>query len=138
MVLLVTAELANLGKIRRFVEESAQRLSVDVRTSYALAHAVDECVTNIIEHGYNGQPGPIEIKIERMNETLLIELRDQAPPFDPTGVPPPDLTQPFEKREPGGLGVYLARQMVDEMRHRALPGGGNALTLIKHLQATSS
>ncbi len=138
MILQVTAELINLSTIRRFVEESALSLSADERTAYALVHAVDECATNIIEHGYRGQAGPIEIEIDRAGETLTIELRDHAPPFNPTGVPPPDLTQPLEKREPGGLGIYLARQMVDDMRHRALPDGGNVLTLIKHIQPTPS
>jgi serine/threonine-protein kinase RsbW len=135
MILRVSAELTNLGKIRRFVEESARSLSADEPAAYALAHAVDECVTNIIEHGYRGQPGPIEIEIDRASEDLMIVLRDHAPPFDPTGVPPPDLTRPLEEREPGGLGVFLARQMIDRWRYRALPDGSNELTMIKHAKS---
>ncbi len=135
MILHTTAELNNLGTIRHFVEESTLSLSADEHTAYALAHAVDECATNIIEHGYRGQPGPIEIEIDRVGENLTIVLRDHAPPFDPTGVPPPDLTLPLEEREPGGLGIYLARQMVDQWHYRALPDGGNEFTLIKQSQA---
>ena len=131
MILHTTAELTNLGKIRHFIEESTRSLSADENTAYALAHAVDECATNIIEHGYRGQPGTIEIEIDRTGDNLTIVLRDHAPPFDPTGVPTPDLTRPLEEREPGGLGVFLARQMVDQWRYRALPDGGNELTLIK-------
>jgi serine/threonine-protein kinase RsbW len=131
MILRVTAELTQLGKIRRFVEESAQSLSADEHAAYALAHAVDECATNIIEHGYRGQPGAIEIEIDRAGEDLTIVLRDHAPPFDPTGVPLPDLTRPLEEREPGGLGIYLARQMIDHWHYRALSDGGNELTMIK-------
>ena len=131
MILRVAAELNNLETIRRFVEECARDLHVDQDTAFDLAQAVDECTTNIIEHGYQGQPGSIEIEIERDGVMLMIELRDHAPGFDPTRVPPPDLSQPLEEREPGGLGVFLTRHMVDEMRYRALPGGGNELTLIK-------
>ena len=131
MILQTTAELTNLGKIRHFIEESTRSLSADENTAHALAHAVDECATNIIEHGYRGQAGTIEIEIDRMGDNLTIVLRDHAPPFDPTGVPPPDLTRPLEEREPGGLGIYLARQMIDQWRYRALPDGGNELTLIK-------
>ncbi len=131
MILRVAAELNNLETIRHFVEESARTLHVDQNTAFDLAQAVDECATNIVEHGYRGQPGSIEIEIERVGELLTIKLRDQAPAFDPTGVPPPDLTLSLEAREPGGLGVYLARHMVDEMRHRTLPEGGNELTMIK-------
>ncbi|HTP08396.1 MAG TPA: ATP-binding protein [Anaerolineae bacterium] len=130
MILRTSAELANLGTIRHFIEENTLRLSADEDTAYDLAHAVDECATNIIEHGYRGQSGTIEIEIERTGETIAIVLRDHAPPFDPTGVPPPDLTLPLDEREPGGLGIYLTRQMVDEWRYRAL-SDGNELTLIK-------
>jgi serine/threonine-protein kinase RsbW len=138
MILHTTAELNNLGMIRRFVEESALSLSADEHTAYALVQAVDECVTNIIEHGYRLQPGSIDVEIERANETLTIVLRDHAPPFDPTGVPPPDLARPLEEREPGGLGIYLTRQMVDHWQYRALPEGGNELTLFKNIKPTQT
>ncbi len=138
MNLRVTAELHNLEVIRHFIEENALAFSITANTTYDLVQAVDECATNIIEHGYHEQPGLIEIEIERQDETITIVLRDQAPPFDPTQVPPPDLTLPLEQREPGGLGIYLTRHMVDEMKYEALPRGGNQLILIKHLQPTDS
>ena len=136
MILHTTADLTNLEMIRRFVEESTLSLSADERTAYGLVHAVDECATNIIEHGYHRRPGSIDIEIDRVDETLRIVLRDHAPPFDPTGVPPPDLTRPLEEREPGGLGLYLTRQMVDHWQYRALPDGGNELTLFKQIKPT--
>jgi serine/threonine-protein kinase RsbW len=133
MILRVNAELANLSTIRHFVEDNLLRLAANEDAAYALAHAVDECATNIIEHGYSGQPGMIELEIDRTGENVTIVLRDHAPPFDPTGVPPPDLTLPLEAREPGGLGIYLTRQMIDEWHYRALPDG-NELTLIKRVE----
>ncbi len=138
MILHTTAELNNLAMIRRFVEESTLSLSADERTAYALVQAVDECATNIIEHGYRHQPGSIEIEVDRVNETLTLVLRDHAPLFDPTGVPPPDLTRPLQEREPGGLGIYLTRQMVDHWQYRALPDGGNELTLFKQIKPTQT
>jgi serine/threonine-protein kinase RsbW len=134
MILHITAELSNLAAIRRFVEESALGLSADESIAFALAHAVDECVTNIIGHGYRGRPDSIEIEIDRTGERLTIVLRDHAPPFDPTGVPPPDLTRPLEEREPGGLGLYLARRMIDDWQYRVLPDGGNELLMVKFVK----
>jgi serine/threonine-protein kinase RsbW len=134
MILRVAAELNNLETIRHFIEESARALHVDQETALDLAQAVDECATNIVEHGYQGQPGSIEIEIEWAGENLAAVLRDHAPPFDPTSMPAPDLTLPLEKREPGGLGIYLARRMVDDIRYRALPAGGNELTMLKRAQ----
>ena len=138
MILRVTAELNSLEVIRHFIEENTRALQSDPNTTYDLVQAVDECATNIIEHGYHERPGPLEIEIERRDETIIIRLRDQAPLFDPTSVPPPDLTQPLEQREPGGLGIFLTRRMVDEMNYEVLPSGGNELILSKHVRPLES
>lgn len=138
MILHIAAELNNLETIRRFVEESSLTLGADPDTAYDLMQAVDECAVNIIVHGYRRQPGSIAIALEREGEALTVELRDHAPPFDPTGRPPPNLTLSLAEREPGGLGIYLARQMVDDWQYRALPEGGNKLTMIKQVKPTTS
>jgi len=125
------AELENLAVIRRFAEETAQSLQANQAAIDDMIQAVDEAVTNIIVHGYAGRPGTIEVRVKRAGNSLVVRLRDQAPRFDPTAVPPPNLTLPLEKRRPGGLGVHLIRQFVDQVRYRAAPQGGNELTLVK-------
>jgi len=125
------AELENLAVIRRFAEETAQSLQANQTAIDDMLQAVDEAVTNIIVHGYAGRPGTIEVRVKRAGDSLIVRLRDQAPRFDPTTVPPPDLTLPLEKRRPGGLGVHLVRQFVDQVHYRAAPQGGNELTLVK-------
>lgn len=130
--LRMDAQLENLSAIRDFVEESATRLQAVPTAIPNLILAVDEMVTNVIEHGYGGQPGSIEIEISTRGDALIIQLRDQAPPFDPTIVPPPDLSIPFDERTPGGLGIYLTRKVMDDVQHRATAVHGNNLTLIKY------
>ena len=125
------AELENLAVIRRFAEETAQSLQANQTAIDDMLQAVDEAVTNIIVHGYAGRPGTIEVRVKRAGDSLIVRLRDQAPRFDPTTVPPPDLTLPLEKRRPGGLGVHLIRQFVDQVRYHTAPQGGNELTLVK-------
>ncbi len=127
----IAAELKNLAEIRRFVEETASALGVDPAVIPGMLLAVDEAVSNIIAHGYQGQGGAVEIEVGRERDALVIRLRDEADPFDPTSVPPPDVTLPLEQRIPGGLGIHLIRQVVDEMTHRVTPQGGNELTLVK-------
>lgn len=130
--LRMDAQLENLSAIRDFVEDITVRLQAAPSAVPNIVLAVDEMVTNIIAHGYQGRPGSIEIELSTQGESLIIRLRDQAPPFDPTSVPPPDLTVPFEKRAPGGLGIYLTRKVMDEIHHHATAASGNELTLIKH------
>jgi serine/threonine-protein kinase RsbW len=86
---------------------------------------------NIVLHGYQGQPGQIEVRVRAEGSDVKVLLRDQAPPFDPTLVPEPDITLPLERRPVGGLGIFLSRKLMDEIRHRHLPEGGNEVTLTK-------
>jgi len=130
--LRMDAQLENLSAIRDFVEETATRLNVVPAAIPNIVLAVDEMVTNIIEHGYRGQPGSIEIDVTTQGDALIVQLHDQAPPFDPTTRPPPDLSIPFDERTPGGLGIYLTRKMMDDVQHHVTATHGNELTLIKH------
>jgi serine/threonine-protein kinase RsbW len=129
--LLIAAELKNLSSIRTFVEEEAAALGAQPKAVADMLLAVDEAATNIMVHGYQGRPGAIEIEVSRRQDDLVVRLRDQAAPFDPNQVPPPDLTLPLEERPIGGLGVYLITRLMDEMQHRIRPEGGNELILVK-------
>jgi anti-sigma regulatory factor (Ser/Thr protein kinase) len=93
--------------------------------------AVDEAATNTIVHGYKGREGLMEIEVGREGNALVVRLRDEAEPFDPTGVPPQDVTLPPEQRLTEGMGIYLMRQGVDDMTHRTTLSRGNELTLVK-------
>jgi serine/threonine-protein kinase RsbW len=132
-MLRIEAELSNLSAIRRFVEEKATGLGVDPDGVSDMLLAVNEAGSNVILHGYQGQPGTIEIELSRRGESLVVRLRDQASPFDPTSVPPPDVTLPLEQRPYGGMGIHLIRQLMDEVTYRVTPQGGNELTLVKRI-----
>jgi serine/threonine-protein kinase RsbW len=125
----VPAELQNLGVIRRFVQETAIALGSDLQAVADMLQAVEEAAANIVVHGYRGQPGDIEVEVSLEKAVLVIRLRDRAILFDPTSVPPPDLTRPLEERRLGGLGVHLARHFTDSMTYRVTDDGRNELTL---------
>lgn len=129
--LRIPAERVNLREIRRFVREAATALGANPDAVSDLVLAVDEAAANIIVHGYQGEAGIIEIEIEQKGDALLVCLRDQAAPFDPNDVPLPDPTLPLEERPFGGFGVYMMRQLVDQVIHHVPPQGGNKLTLVK-------
>ena len=136
--LRVAADVAQLATIRAFVEQQAHALGVDASEIYDLILAVNEVATNIVVHGYRNQPGVIEIELRRQGEAIEIRLRDQAPLFDPTGVPVPDLTLPLHKRPLGGMGVHVTRQIMDAVRYRVTPVGGNELVLVKRVMVARS
>jgi len=129
--LKIAAQLDQLDLVRRFVEEQAIALGLDTAKMYDVLLSVDEITTNIVVHGYCGRPGIIEVEMQPAGHTLLVYVRDHAPPFDPTTFPAPDITLPLETRPVGGMGIHIARGFVDTMSYRALSQGGNELTLVK-------
>ncbi len=132
----MVAELANLAVVRHFVEEMAAGFGFDRRVIDDMLQAVDEAVANTVLHGYNGRPGEIKVEVQREGNQLIVRLQDQAPHFDPTGFPSPDLALPLEERAPGGLGIYLMRHFVDAVTYRVTSDGSNELTLVKKQTAT--
>lgn len=125
------AEVNNLSSIRQFIQQKAGKFGADPDTIYDINLAVTEIVTNIILHGYKDQSGDIDIRVSKEQDALVVRIHDQAPPFDPTGLPDPDLDLPIEKRPMGGMGIFLTNALMDEIIYQGLPNGGNQLTLVK-------
>ena len=132
---VAAAELTDLAGIRGFLQAAATDLGADGAAIRDLVIAANDAVANIIRHGYRGNPGPIEVIVEREPDSIVVHLRDEAPTFDPTTYPAPDLTTPLEERRAGGLGIHLTRTSVDAVSHRSLRGSGNELMLVKKLGA---
>ena len=129
MQLKVRADLGQLRRIREFVTDSASALGAEPTSFDDLRLAVDEAVTNIITHGYEGA-GDIELELSSEGSDLIVRLCDNAPSFDPNLAPPADLRLPGDRDKPGGLGVYLMQSAMDEIIHRSIETG-NELVMTK-------
>jgi serine/threonine-protein kinase RsbW len=113
-------------------------LGADAEAVGDLLMAANEATANIVMHGYQGSSGIVEVEVTRKGEYLELRLRDQAPPFDPTTVPAPDITLPLEQRPYGGMGIHLIRGLMDKMTYRLTPQGENELVLAKRLGASGN
>lgn len=130
--LVVLSSTENLEKIRNFVAASAETLGVAQSTIEDLQLAVDEAVTNIIEHGYDTESGNIEVHIYTQENKVVVSIRDDAPNFDLQTFKQPDLSiSPLDKDAPGGYGVSLITLLTDDIQQRLTESGQNELLLIK-------
>jgi serine/threonine-protein kinase RsbW len=131
---LAAAQTTDLGVVRAFVAASGREAGLDDAQVDDVVQAVDEVVTNALVHGYRKEPGPIAVEWERDGERFIVRIRDEAPIFDPRPWPRPEMERPLERRRPGGFGIHLVRDCVDEIHHRGRRDGsdrGNELTLVK-------
>jgi serine/threonine-protein kinase RsbW len=133
LTLEIPADLYQLTVVRQFVAEKAASLGAEPGAVDDLVLAVDEIVTNSICHGYRGEAGIVEIELRADGDSLEVSVRDSATLFDPTLVPPPDLSMPLLLRPPGGMGLYLARELTDAITYRRTADGRNEVKLVKRV-----
>lgn len=127
----VEAKLENLKEVRSFIKRSGQTLGVDEEVLGNLCLVVDEAVTNVVLHGYEGKGGSVDIQVIREEDALVIYIRDEAKAFFASDVEAPHLETSLAEREYGGMGVYLIRKLTDEHEFRPLKDQGNELRLVK-------
>ena len=123
----------NRGEIDRIsaeIEALAKREGWQPDLSYRVNLALEELVINIMDYGFEGGDHEIEITLISEDDTLTIQIVDGGSAFDPLNdAPVPDVNAPIDDRPIGGLGVYLVRNMMDDMQYRR-EGDRNYLTLV--------
>ena len=118
-----------MPRVSNFVISQAKRSGMDEERTSDLRMAVEEAVANIVN--YSGA-SDIILGATEQDGKLCMVLSDDGSSFDPTAMPPPDLTLPGEKRKIGGLGIHYMRQMSDSLAYRR-EADRNILTIIKNI-----
>ncbi len=92
---------------------------------------IEELVLNIMDYGYDDDQHEIEINLKSDAEAVTIDILDQGRAFDPLhDAPVPDVNAPLEERTVGGLGIHLAKTMMDELSYHR-EDSRNHLQLVK-------
>lgn len=93
--------------------------------------ALEEVVVNVMQYAYAPDTvGAIEVHAELKGEELLFVVEDEGRPFNPTKVPDIDTGLSAEERSIGGLGIFIVRQTMDDVRY-SRRNNHNILTLTK-------
>jgi anti-sigma regulatory factor (Ser/Thr protein kinase) len=112
-------------------------LAHDIRHPFdtAVVSAFMEIFNNIAIHAYQRKgSGMIEIEITPSPDAIVIEVKDDGRPFDIDNVVPLPVDLDEEALPEGGMGIHIAKTMLDEMTYE--PGPPNIWRLCKRLPAT--
>ncbi len=133
--LRINSDIANLGRVAEFVTEAARESGLDDRDTYNVQMAVDEAVTNVIQHAYRGSDnGSIHISCERRGNEFVVEILDFGKPFDPSKVRTPRTSGPLSRRGVGGLGIFFMKKLMDHVEFSSDAGRGNRLRMVKRVK----
>lgn len=123
----------SLADIAEFVRLEAKDAGLSDKGTFELETAVDEAVSNIIEHAYGGEGlGNIYCTCTRIEDGIEIILEDNGQPFDPSCVSVPDLSVQLKNRKNHGLGYFLMCQLTDNVKFE-FSETQNRLTLTKRI-----
>jgi len=112
----ITSDMSNLARVADFVAEAAQKVKLTQRQSDDVQMAVDEAVTNVMEHAYAGESdGRISIKMRVDDQELFVEIRDQGKEFNAKKVKKPNIKGPLSERSIGGLGIFFMKKLMDKV-----------------------
>ena len=125
----------SVPEICQWVYEEARRVGFAEREAERWVLAVEEVTINIVHYAYgDSKAGTITVEGLPSASSLTVRISDTGRPFNPLAAPDPKLDAPLAEREIGGLGIYLARKVMDRIDYER-EDGKNVLTLTKHLSA---
>ena len=130
----IKALTENLQDVLDFVEGHMEEMDAPMKVMIQMNIAVEEIFVNIAHYAYKPDTGMavIQVETDRENNQISITFMDTGKPFDPLAKPDPDVTLSSEERNIGGLGIYMVKKSMDDMRYEYIDGK-NTLKITKKL-----
>ena len=132
--LVVDADTEKLAEVNAFISRYLEAAECSVKTEMEILLAVEEIFTNVASYAYTEEKGKaiIRVMLSDRPSSITISILDWGIPYDPLAKEDPDVTLSADKRDIGGLGVFLAKQVMDEIDYERTDGQ-NILTMKKIL-----
>jgi serine/threonine-protein kinase RsbW len=128
------SDLVNLAKARTFISGKAKEAGADESDITRLEISCDEWCANIIEHGMgSGEDRGFTIECRKENEKFLVIYEHEGQRFNPIEQDDVDINDHFSRSKERGLGVYIMKEMMDEIHFDYIGNRINRLTLVKYL-----
>ncbi len=132
--LTVQAKIENLEQVLAFVDSSLEALDCPMKAQMQIDVAVEEIFVNIARYAYAPDTGEATIRLQadESGHSVTVQFADRGIPFDPLAKEDPDVTLTAEKRQIGGLGIFMVKKSMDDL-HYEYRDGQNILTFKKNL-----
>lgn len=118
------------SQILEEILKSPEISSCNKDVAMKLKLACEEIVVNVTSYAYpEGFDGFLDVYI-RKDDRIVIRFEDGGVPFNPLEHENPDTTLSWDERPIGGLGIFLVRSMMDDVRY-TYENQKNVLTIEK-------
>lgn len=142
----VAADMKELETVTSCVRKILDEIEAPSRDSMKVEVIVEEIFSNIALYAYKDikpdvsksvedkgglaglidkfKSGPvspyakISITVPDDKGSITVEFQDEGTPYNPLEKPDPDITASVEDRPIGGLGIYMSKQMMDDIEYK--------------------
>ena len=121
---MVADRLEEVEKLPLFIDTLCENAGIDATHAFNLNLALEEALVNVIQYAYpkDGLSHEITLDAECDENMIVFTLRDSGTPFDPTQMGDVDTTLSAQERPIGGLGIFLVKQLMDEVSYQYVDG----------------
>lgn len=131
--IILANDIAEISKLAQFIEEIGDAFSLSPDVVFNLNLVLEEAVVNVINYAYpKEEHQSIYLSAKLLEDSIVFVLTDTGLEFDPTKAPDADITLSADDRPIGGLGIFLIRQIMNQVKYERIDGK-NVLTLEKRL-----
>ena len=132
--IILANDISEIGRLYEFIEEVGNEFSLAPDVVFNLNLVLEEAVVNVINYAYPKEEHQSIYLSARMHDgSIVLVLTDTGKEFDPTAAPEVDVTLSADDRQIGGLGIFLIRQIMNEVKYERIEGK-NVLTMEKKIQ----
>ena len=133
LTLSLKNNIDEINRLHTFIEEVGEAFELPMKVVLNLNLVLEEAVTNVIMYAYpQEQNEHIYLTAKKQDDRLVFVLTDSGKAFDPTQTPDADITLSADERQIGGLGIFLIRKIMNEVKYERIDDK-NVLTLEKEL-----
>ena len=124
------ADVSELDNLFEYSSKLLRILEFTSREITLINTALEEIFVNVAKYAYE-DTGYVEVTLSNDKSSVKFEFRDSGKPFNPLAKQDPNITANSDEREIGGLGIYMVKQIMDEVTYDYI-NNQNVLTLIKN------
>ena len=124
------ADVSELDNLFEYSSKLLRILEFTSREITLINTALEEIFVNVAKYAYE-DTGYVEVTLSNDKNSVKFVFRDSGKPFNPLAKQDPNITANSDEREIGGLGIYMVKQIMDEVTYDYI-NNQNVLTLIKN------
>ena len=132
--LTVQADIKNVAVVTEFVDAILEQCDCSMKAQMQIDVAIDELFSNIAYYAYGDSSGQATVRVELDEQLQMVTITfiDDGVPYNPLIKEDPDITLSIDERETGGLGIFMVKKTMDDIRYEYI-NNQNVLKIMKKL-----